>query len=444
MTPFAHTVSDFIARHQLMHRDGLYLVGLSGGPDSVALLRVLLELGYRVEAMHCNFNLRGEESRRDEAFCVDLCKKLGVAIHLTHFDTLSYSQLHHVSIEMAARDLRYHYFRQLLHDMDADGIVIAHHQDDNVETVLLNLVRGTGLQGLQGIHPKQGNVLRPLLGVKRSEILDYLKALNQDFVVDSTNLEDDARRNVIRHQVVPVLEKLNPSFVDKVTQMTEHLSEVSQLVDTVTKQWIDDARLADNEYDTLRLKKMPSSELVYWQLLGPLGFTPSQVSDIATCTSSGKVWLSKEKVAMTHQDRLIIVDRSQWEQPLPTLKVPEEGNYIYGQDKKLKVSIAPYITPDQISLESLRATLDADKVKFPLTLRACVEGDRFQPFGMKGMKLVSDFLTDHHCSLLDKHRQLVVTDATGAIVWLVGQRTDGRFAIVKESTLHILTLEFRP
>jgi tRNA(Ile)-lysidine synthase len=263
-------------------------------------------------------------------------------------------------------------------------------------------------------------------------------------VVDSTNLEDDARRNVIRHQVVPVLEKLNPSFVDKVTQMTEYLSEVSRLVDTVTKQWIDEARLADNEYDTQRLKKTPSSELVYWQLLGPLGFTPSQVSDIATCTSSGKVWFSKEKVAMTHQDKLIIVDRSQWEQPLPTLRIPEEGNYIYGQDKKLKVSIAPYITPDQISLESLRATLDADKVKFPLILRACVEGDRFQPFGMKGMKLVSNFLTDRHCSLLDKHRQLVVTDATGAIVWLVGQRTDGRFAIAKESTLHILTLEFRP
>ena len=170
-------VSDFIAKHQLLSHDDLHLVALSGGADSVALLRILQQLDYRIEAAHCNFHLRGAESDRDEAFVVSLCKKWGVPIHIIHFDTREYANIHQVSIEMAARDLRYGYFRQLSQDIGATTVCVAHHRDDAVETVLMNLLRGSGIHGLTGIRPKNGLIVRPLLGVCREEIEQYLHSI---------------------------------------------------------------------------------------------------------------------------------------------------------------------------------------------------------------------------------------------------------------------------
>ena len=168
---FLDRISDFIGKHQLLSRDGLHLVALSGGADSVALLRVLCHLGYRVEAAHCNFHLRGEESDRDEEFVKDLCQKLNIPLHLIHFETAEYASLHQVSIEMAARELRYGYFRQLRDDIGAETVCVAHHRDDAVETLLMNLLRGAGIHGLTGIRPRNGHIVRPLLGVSRQEIL---------------------------------------------------------------------------------------------------------------------------------------------------------------------------------------------------------------------------------------------------------------------------------
>ncbi|MCI1684992.1 MAG: tRNA lysidine(34) synthetase TilS, partial [Prevotella sp.] len=166
-----------------MEKGRLYLVALSGGPDSVALLRVLADLDYQIEAVHCNFRLRGDESDRDEAFCRHLCQSFHVPFHVTHFDTRTYAALHRVSIEMAARELRYPYFEKLRQAIGAAGICVAHHQDDSVETVLMNLLRGTGLKGLEGILPQQGYLIRPLLGVSRSDIEQYLSSIGQDFVI---------------------------------------------------------------------------------------------------------------------------------------------------------------------------------------------------------------------------------------------------------------------
>ena len=168
------TVDKYIRRHHLLKDDGKYLVALSGGADSVCLLLLLHQMGYRVEACHCNFHLRGEESDRDEAFCTDLCQQLSVPIHRIHFDTREYAALHKESIELAARNLRYRYFRQLRQDIGADAICVAHHQDDSVETVLINLLRGTGIKGLRGILPVNGDIVRPLLSASRNDILEYL------------------------------------------------------------------------------------------------------------------------------------------------------------------------------------------------------------------------------------------------------------------------------
>ena len=216
MLRFEDRIEKYIERFSLMEKDALYLVALSGGADSVSLLLVLKKLGYRVEACHCNFHLRGEESIRDEKFCEQLCISENIPFHHIHFDTKSYSELHHVSIEMAARNLRYSYFESLRKDLNADAICVAHHQEDSVETVLINLIRGTGVKGLRGILPKNGNIIRPLLCVNRSEIEGYLAALNQGFVIDRTNLIDDVVRNKIRLNIIPLLEQINPRVKDNI------------------------------------------------------------------------------------------------------------------------------------------------------------------------------------------------------------------------------------
>ena len=208
---FHWNIQKYIEEKQLFTLHDKVLVALSGGADSVALLRVLLVLGYHCEAAHCNFHLRGEESDRDERFVNELCKGLGVALHVTHFDTVTYASRHHVSIEMAAREMRYDWFEQLRKERGGAVIAVAHHRDDSGETFLLNLIRGAGINGLKGISPHNGCIVRPLLEVSRQDILDYLRCLGHGYATDSTNLQDEYIRNKIRLNILPMLRELNHS-----------------------------------------------------------------------------------------------------------------------------------------------------------------------------------------------------------------------------------------
>ena len=225
----------------MLKSDGLYLVALSGGADSVALLRVLVDLGYKVEACHCNFHFRDEETNRDEEFCVRLCNHLQVPIHRAHFDTRTYAELHKISIEMAARELRYGYFENLRKDLDAQGICVAHHRDDQVETVLINLIRGTGIHGLTGMAPRNGYVLRPLLAVSREEIVKYLDFIGQDYVTDSTNMVADIARNKLRLNIIPLLHDINPSASENIAITASRLSSAEDLLNHSLQETDNDA-----------------------------------------------------------------------------------------------------------------------------------------------------------------------------------------------------------
>lgn len=205
-------VHSYIQQYQLLHPQQPILVACSGGADSVALLHILLQAGYDCTVLHCNFHLRGEESVRDEKFITALCHQWNCPILVQHFDTTAYASQHKLSIEMAARELRYTWFESVRQEKQAQAIAVAHHQDDNIETALLNLVRGTGIQGLTGMRPQNGYIVRPLLEVKRAEIEAYLKERNIDYVTDSTNLETDFTRNKIRLQLIPLLNSINASF----------------------------------------------------------------------------------------------------------------------------------------------------------------------------------------------------------------------------------------
>ena len=244
ISTFVNQVLRFATAHQLLTPGGKYIVALSGGADSVSLLLVLKhlesELGITLEAAHCNFHLRGDESLRDEQFCKQLCRRLHVPLHLVHFDTHAYADLHHVSIEMAARDLRYAYFEQLRRDIHAHDICVAHHRDDSVETLLLNLVRGTGLRGLRGIQPRNAHIIRPLLSHSRQQIEHYLDALGESYVTDSTNLHNDVKRNKIRLNIIPLLRELNPSASQSIFETSLRVTEALKVFDEAIQHAIAD------------------------------------------------------------------------------------------------------------------------------------------------------------------------------------------------------------
>uniref|UniRef100_UPI0040280A69 tRNA lysidine(34) synthetase TilS n=1 Tax=Prevotella sp. TaxID=59823 RepID=UPI0040280A69 len=478
---FVDRVRSFASVHELFVYGGKYIVALSGGADSVSLLFVLKhlehELGIDVEAAHCNFHLRGAESVRDEEFCKQLCGRLDVPLHLIHFDTQAYADLHSVSIEMAARDLRYGYFENLRRDIKAQDICVAHHRDDSVETVLLNLVRGTGLRGLRGIQPRNGNIIRPLLSLSRENIVQYLDALGESYVTDSTNLHNDVKRNKIRLDVMPLLRELNPSVSQSIFESSLRVGEALKVFDEAMKQSIADVTtpprgctcpkctnqpvrkctnqpllvqqsLLHQQRCTLqanhpltisidRLKQQPSPEYTLHEILSPRGFTSAQIDQIygsLDSCSAGKTIASDSHELAFDRGSLLVQPRTNVADAARSMRIPETGTYVFSDSLKIKVA-AEDCGDDYVPSRAADCVcLDASDIKFPLTLRHIEQGDRFVPFGMNGMKLVSDYLTDRKKNVFEKRAQLVVTDAQQRIVWLVGERTDNRFRISKETS----------
>ena len=421
-------VKDYIKKHKLLSLSDLYIVALSGGADSVALLLLLDEMGYKVHALHCNFHLRGEESDRDERFCEDLCLKKNIPFHRIHFDTLMYAETHKMSVEMAARELRYRYFEQLRKDIGAEGICVAHHQDDTVETVLLNLVRGTGLRGLTGIQPRNGAILRPLLCVTRTEIEAYLATKQQDYVTDSTNLETDFVRNKIRLQVVPLLRQLNPAVSENIVRTAEHLTEAQKVLDAVV-----DTYKGSNQLDLCALQQVGSAEYIVFEWLKQYGFNGSQVQQVISA-ETGSIFSSPTGYEVLKDRGRLLVEPTIM--AFTPIRIPEEGTYVLPDDRRLNVRRSnPFVSKD-----SHEATLDARQVRFPLTVRRVEEGDWMIPYGMTGRKLLSDLMTDLKMSLFDRRRQLVVVDAQDAVVWAIGLRTDHRCRVT-DATQEVIAIK---
>lgn len=419
-------VRQYIEKNSLLDHTGLYLVGVSGGADSVCLLLVLKKLGYKAEAVHCNFKLRGKESDRDEQFVASLCRREDIPLHTAHFDTRCYAELHKVSIEMAARQLRYNYFEQLRHDINAAAICVAHHKDDSVETVLMNLLRGTGINGLTGIKPRNGHILRPLLCVSRNEITRWLKSEQQDYVTDSSNLVPDVTRNKIRLEIIPALNKINPAASACILTTAQRVSQAALVYNKSIASALD--RLVVNDTVSISaLQQEPSPESLLFEWLSPLGFSASAIEQIAAalpCISSGKMWYSPTRLLTVNKGRLIVCNLQN--ETLHPLRIPETGTYIYGGTHLFRLSFHDGCV---IHKTPAIACLDASKIAFPLILRQYRHGDRFCPFGMRGSKSVSDYLTDRKANRLEKNSQLVLTDAHDNIVWLVDQRPDNRFCV---------------
>ena len=449
-------VKTYIETHKLLRPNGRYIVGLSGGADSVALLLILKELGYCVEAAHCNFHLRGKESQRDEEYCINLCREQDVKLHLTHFQTVEYAEKHKVSIEMAARTLRYNYFEALRQNIGADAVCVAHHRDDSVETVLLNLLRGTGLRGLMGIRPRNKHIIRPLLACSKAHIEAYLAAREQAFVTDSSNLVADVKRNKLRLKVVPTLKEINPSFDETIMRMSESIGEAQKIINASLKSSFssivsvenDDAdtlfsqlqegtpklALPNLRIDIAALQAYVSPEYFLFYLLIPYGFTSPQVRGIASSLSSesGKEYIT-DSYTLLFDRKMMLVSQREKTVPEP-LELPETGKYIYSEQCSIEVKEEVVDSSFTIPTASNEIVVDKAKVHFPIVLRRTATADRFRPFGMRGSKLVSDYLTNLKVDAVSKRKQLVLVDGNGEIMWVVGRRSSETYRIGSTTT----------
>lgn len=466
---FLRRIKAYINAHGLLVDGQRVIVALSGGADSVALLLVLQRLGYACEAVHCNFHLRGDESCRDERFVRSLCQRLSVPLQVVEFHTTAYAASHHISIEMAARDLRYDYFRKAANEAGITAVAVAHHLNDSAETFLLNLMRGTGINGLRGIRPKNGLIVRPLLCVTRQEILSFLHGMEQPYVTDSTNLQDDFTRNKIRLKLLPLMQTINPSVQQSIVATADRLSELANVYDKLIGKGksrvtapLSEAGEGAFAIDDAALQREPMPESLLFELLRPLGFNSAQVRSIYAIVrteTSGRTFTSSTWRVVKDRSRLLVTPLSATSglnaPSAEEITIEEDGTVLYdgkeaitGEEagvasfdgnKHLCVSIMPRTEDFVIPRSKQCVCLDADKLRFPLTLRRWRLGDKFVPLGMKGTKKVSDYLTDRKFSLLRKERQWVLC-STDRIVWLVGERPDDRFK-VQEATRRLLRAE---
>lgn len=433
------TVRAYIEKFQLLTDERPVLVGLSGGADSVALLTILVKLGYSCIGVHCNFHLRGEESMRDEQFASDYASTLEVPFHKTDFDTTYYAEEHHLSIEMAARELRYVWFEEMRVRLGAQAIAVAHHRDDSVETLLINLIRGTGIRGMRGIRPRNGYVVRPLLAVSRDEIIEWLSEQNLSYVTDSTNLSDTYTRNFIRLRILPLLEEINPSVKASIARTTEHLAAVEAIylhvVEAARKQVIEE----EGRLSVAALMRYPSPDTILFELLKPYNFSRLVVEDLflSLTKESGKTFYSATHRLVKDRQYLLLAPIEKYSFQEYTLE--RENDFF---NAPIELSCRKIVISKDFHIQKNKniAYFDCAKLTFPLTLRTWKEGDWFIPFGMKGRKKLSDYFTDHKFSRIDKERAWLLCCGND-IIWIIGERPDNRFCLDK-TTKSVLVVNF--
>ena len=441
----AERVRRYIDRHIPLRPGQLLLVGLSGGADSVALLALLTELGLRCEACHCNFGLRGEESVRDRDFAADTAARIGVPFRETAFDTLAYAAENKLSVEMACRELRYAWFEQQRREAGAAYVAVAHHRDDSVETLLLNLIRGTGLTGLTGIQPVNGTVIRPLLSLTRADIEAYLSEREMGFVVDSTNRRPIYTRNKIRLRLLPLLREFNPSVDDTLARMCDRLGEVDAIyrdaVAAHSRQLM--RRDADGTHiDLDRLRSLPGARTLLFEMIRDYGFLSSQIDDI---------WASVDAPSGTQFDAphyRLLKDRSDFilypRRCEAAADTDRHEYYIGAADTAVDAPVRLTLTrrdADGYEIPRRRDTacFDADALPYPLLVRQWREGDRFKPFGMNGHQKLSDYFNNNKYTLARKQNTWLLC-AGEEILWIIGDRAADKYRITPD-TRHICEIK---
>lgn len=409
------------------------LLAVSGGVDSVVLAHLFRALGWPFVMAHCNFRLRGAESDGDEAFVRELAESWGV-VCLTHaFDTEAFAQENDLSLQMAARQLRYAWFEKIRAERGLDSIVTAHHLNDAVETTLLNLARGTGLRGLAGIAARQGRVLRPLLFATREEIVAYADDENIIWREDRSNAGDDYARNFIRHHLLPGFLTLNPGFLRTTGRSMDRLRAADDNLLFLLNQLMEQEEDGNYRLNKANLAELPDPGEALRRLLRPFGFTAEQTRQMAgNLAASGGEWNAEPDGMRVLNERDSLIVTHSTTRP-PALRVDADDLMVTLADgsRLVLTSVAPAEPfPDGRSA----VTIDAECVHFPLLLRPWEPGDFFQPLGMDGHRQkIQDYFTNQKASRLEKEKTWVLLDHTGAVIWLLGWRADERFRITNHT-----------
>lgn len=403
-----------------------FLLAVSGGVDSVVLTHLFADAKIPFAIAHCNFQLREEESTGDMLSVKKLAETHQVKFHCQVFDTKTAQKNSGESTQMIARKLRYDWFNQLLQEEKYERLVTAHHLNDNVETVLLNVARGTGINGLTGIAPVSDRLLRPLLFATKEEILHYAKENDLTWREDSSNQSDKYKRNLIRHHAIDMFEQLNPNFLHTFSDNIERWKLLAEHVSAEVEKLETNFKTANGWLFEEAFFKQSANHAILLEWLRTKGFTENQFRKLIKVTHSGKQWVAENYLAVYDRGRLLVSVKT----TIDTIHISitkdqtevlfSEGKLLFSEIDKLET----LIQPNNVAL------LDASKLTFPLTLRKWQLGDKFQPLGMKGKKKISDFLIDAKVPIHEKEQVLVLLSGD-TICWLVGWRTDERFKVEK-------------
>lgn len=420
----------YIHEEKLFHSSQRILLAVSGGADSMLMLHLFNSAGFSVGVAHCNFGLRGAESDGDEQLVTDYCDQHNLAFYQKQFDTTEFAQQEGISIEMAARDLRYTWFNQLLGKHGFDLLATAHHQDDVIETFLINLSRGSGIKGLSGIQTISGRMIRPMLFTNREEILEYCIRMKIPFRNDSSNLDTIYKRNLIRQEILPLMEQINPAFRKNALKTIANLNETGQLF----QQRMSEIRSVVYSEDDLgamihveKLLNYRPLRTILFELIRGFGFQAEQIDDIVDSLTkeSGRKFFSGEYRLIKDREYLLIS---------PFIPAPEKVFYLEENTEKINLPLKLAIdrierTPDfRFSTNPNVVDLDLDQLIFPLIIRHWQEGEYFQPLGMTGLKKVSDYFIDEKYSIPEKENAWILASGN-QLVWIIGKRLDDRYKI---------------
>lgn len=421
------TFQSHINTHFSFLKNKKLLVTVSGGIDSVVLVCLLRQLKFDISIAHCNFNLRGADSDLDEQFVKELASDLNLTAHIISFETEVYAKKNKLSIQMAARELRYDWFEEIRQKNKLDYILTAHHKDDVLETFLINLSRGTGLEGLTGIPSQNGFIVRPMLSISRDEIKSFAKENIIEWREDKSNASTKYLRNKIRHDLVPLLKELNPSFMDSFENTINHLNGSQQIVNDAVQEI--EKRVVSKKKDYLELdieelQKLSDPKIYLYQLLVGYGFSEWDDVHKLLAAQSGKQVFSKTHRLIKDRKKLLLAKK------LGEKKSTEiEINHFQDNVDVEGVQLIFTKNEESDSNSNFTVSVNFDKLVFPLKLRKWEQGDYFYPLGLNRRKKLSDFFKDEKMSLIDKERIWLLCNRDNEIIWVVGRRLDHRYRI---------------
>lgn len=422
--------TEFIEQNNLFTPQNSILIAVSGGIDSVLLARLFSAAGYSFGIAHCNFGLRGSEADADQQFCRSLATQLGVPFHTINFDTTNYAGDNKISIQMAARELRYNWFEQVRQQHNYHLIALGHHKNDTIETILLNLTRGTGIAGLHGILPKNGVLVRPLLFLTREEIKAIVEEEKIPYVEDSSNASTKYARNKIRHEVVPKLRELNPNIENTFDNNLRHFRQLEELLELKVAEIRDNLFVHHDDEIHLAvdaIKTLQPQQLLLYKLLQPYGFVEPVVDDVIASldAQSGKWFASATHRLTVDRGKLILTENR---------PAPAEGIIIHKTDHEVHfngqhIAILHDDSPLIIKDNPYAVSIDRDKLIYPLSIRHWQQSDYFYPLGMKTRKKLSDFFINLKIPLHKKQHIPLLINGNGDIMWIAGHRPDERYKV---------------